>query len=250
MRRPILVILILCFAIPVSNAQLWMQRRWEVEGGIGPSFFFGDIGGYSRSKDILGFRDLNFLQTRFDVNGSLRFRITREINVRLSLSGGMFSASDSRGSNEDRKFAVSTTFFEPVVIGEYYFIKNYAESNYLFIKQKGGFSLNLFKSLDFYCFTGFGGLSYHVDGNAALAQHGYVKGGFTGVIPVGLGATLIYTPNINFGIEIGGRYPFTDYLDGYTSQYSTSNDVYYFLNFTVTYKLKSGRHGGFPSFRR
>jgi hypothetical protein len=73
-------------------------------------------------------------------------------------------------------------------------------------------------------------------------------GGFSAVIPGGLGATLIYTPNINFGLELGGRYVFTDYLDGFTSQYSSANDVYYFLNFTFTYKLKSGPHG-LPSFR-
>lgn len=249
MKRSILVIFIACIFIHVSDAQLWKLRRWEAEGGIGPSFFFGDIGGFSQTKNILGIRDVSFLQTRFDVNGSFRFRITREVNVRLSFSGGLFHASDTRGSNEDRKFAASTSFFEPAVIGEYYFIKNYSENSYLFLKQKQGFITNLFKSLDFYAFTGIGGLAYHVKGNAALVNHGMTTGGFTAVIPVGLGATLIYTPDLNFGVEIGGRYAFSDYLDGYTSQYSRANDVYYFLNFTVTYKLKSGPHG-LPSFRR
>ncbi len=60
--------------------------------------------------------------------------------------------------------------------------------------------------------------------------------------------TLVYSPNFNFGLELGGRYAFTDYLDGYTSQFSKANDVYYFLNFTITYKLKTGPHG-LPSFR-
>jgi hypothetical protein len=32
------------------------MRRWEIVGGIGPSFFFGDIGGYTIGKNILGFR--------------------------------------------------------------------------------------------------------------------------------------------------------------------------------------------------
>ena len=67
--------------------------------------------------------------------------------------------------------------------------------------------------------------------------------GFAAVIPVGLGTTLIYSPDINFGVEFGGRYSFSDYLDGYTSQYSSSNDVYYFFNFTFTYKLKTGPKG-------
>jgi hypothetical protein len=60
---------------------------------------------------------------------------------------------------------------------------------------------------------------------------------------------VVYTPELNFGLEVGGRYTFSDYLDGYTSQYSKSNDVYYFLNLTVTYKPKMGRNG-LPVFRR
>jgi hypothetical protein len=120
------------------------------------------------------------------------------------------------------------------------------------MKQKQGLMRDLFKSLDFYAFAGFGGLSYNVKGNTGLVAyevaHGLSSKGFTEVIPAGLGTTLIYSPNLNFGLEVGGRYAFSDYLDGYTSQYSRANDVYYFLNFTVTYKLKSGPHG-LPSLR-
>ena len=250
MKRSILAILIICFALPVSNAQLWKMRRWEAEGGIGPSFFFGDIGGFSRTKNFLGLRDMSFMQTRFDINGNLKYRMSRDVNLRLSLTYGMFHATDIRGSNEGRNYEASTSFFEPAFMGEYYFIKNYAENSYLFLKQKQGIMRNLFKSLDFYAFAGFGGISYSVKGNAGLVAHGMTNSGFTAVIPAGLGTTLIYSPNINFGLEVGGRYAFTDFLDGYSNpQYSKANDVYYFLNFTISYKLKSGPHG-LPSLRR
>jgi hypothetical protein len=248
MKRSILVLLIICLAFPVANAQLWKMRRWEAVGGLGPSFFFGDIGGYTRTKNILGLRDMSFMQTRFDINGSLRYRLTRDLNLRLSLTYGMFHATDIRGSNEGRNFEASTGFFEPAILGEYFFIKNYAENSYLFLKQKQGFVRDLLKSLDFYAFAGLGGLTYSVKGNAALVAHGMTNSGFTAVIPAGLGTTLVFSPNLNFGLEFGGRYAFSDFLDGYTSQYSRANDVYYFLNFTVTYKLKSGPHG-LPSLR-
>jgi hypothetical protein len=248
MKRCILVILFFCLAVPFSQAQLWKMRRWEAVGGVGPSFFFGDIGGFSQTKNILGIRDLTYLQTRFDVNGNLKFRITRDINARVSLTYALLRANDERGSNEGRAFDATTSIFEPAIIGEYYFIKNMAENSYLFVKGKERFVFELLKSLDFYAFAGVGGVSYSVKGNNALIDHGMETGGFSAVIPAGLGATLIYSPNINFGVEVGGRYVFTDYLDGYTSQYSKANDVYYFLNFTVTYKLKTGPTG-LPSFR-
>jgi len=249
MKRSILIILIICLSVPISQAQLWKMRRWEAMVGFGPSLFFGDIGGFSRSKNILGIKDLTFLQTRFDLNGNVKFRITREINARVSMTYGLLHATDERGSNEGRGFEASISIIEPAVIGEYYFIKNLAENSYRFARGKQNVIRELLTSLDFYTFTGIGGLSYSVKGNDALVEHGMETGGFTAVIPVGLGATLIFSPNLNFGVEVGGRYAFSDYLDGYHSQYSKAKDVYYFLNATVTYKLKTGP-AGLPSFRR
>jgi len=250
MKRSVLTIFLFYLIVSLTDAQspLWKLKRYEAVVGLGPSFFFGDIGGYSKTKDILGLRDISFLQTRFDLNCSLKYRITQDLNLRLSLTSGFLHAIDVRGSNENRGFEASIFIFEPALIGEYYFIKNKAEDSYLFTKGEHEGFFGLFKSLDFYAFTGIGGLSYSIRGNQKLVNYGLKSGGFTAVIPVGLGTTLIYSPNFNFGVELGGRYSFSDNLDGYTSQYSSSNDVYYFFNFTITYKLKTGRNG-LPSFR-
>jgi len=185
---------------------------------------------------------------RFDLNANLKYRITQTLNIRLSFSSGLLHATDIRGSNENRGFSSSTLIFEPSLIGEFYFIKNKAEDSYLFTKGDKPGLYGFLKSLDFYVFTGIGGLGYSVNGNNALEKSGIKSGGFTPVIPVGVGSTLIFSPNFNFGVELNYRYSFSDHLDGYTSQYSSSNDVYYFLNFTITYKMKTGANG-LPSFR-
>ena len=78
-----------------------------------------------------------------------------------------------RGSNEDREFEASTNFFEPALIGEYYFVKNKAENSYLFSKGRGKGFGSILKSLDFYAFTGIGGFNYSVKGNDDLENHGY-----------------------------------------------------------------------------
>jgi hypothetical protein len=227
---------------------MWKLKRYEASLGLGPSFFFGDVGGYSQSKDILGLRDITLRQTRFDFNANFKYRITQTVNIRLSLTSGFLHATDTRGSNVGRGLEASTIIFEPALIGEYYFIKNKAENSYLFTKGKELGLNGFFKSLDFYAFTGIGGLDYSVKGNAKLESLMINPGGFTTVIPVGIGSTMIFSPNFNFGVELAGRYSFSDNLDGYTSQYSSSNDVYYFFNFTITYKLKTGANG-LPSFR-
>ncbi len=246
MKRLFFIIVIACFTVQLSDAQLWKLRRWEAEFGLGPSFSFPDIGGYSIGKNFLGFKDLSYRQTRFDLNANLRYRLSRTVNTRLSLTYAMLHATDARGSNEGRVYESTTSLFEPALMMEYYFIKNKYESSYLFLKGKSLWTM--LASLDFYAFAGFGGVAFSVKGNDALEERGLTKNGFNLVLPGGIGTTLIYTPNINFGLELGARYAFTDYLDGYTSQYSKARDVYYFLNFTVTYKLKTGPRG-LPSFR-
>jgi len=250
MKRPLLILILFCLISQLGEAQLWKMKRWEASGGIGPTFFFGDVGGYTNGENILGIKDLSFLQTRFNVELNIKYRISQSINARFSFSTGLLKATDERGSNQDRGYEASTTYFEPALIGEYYFIKNKSENSYVFQSKGRKFFQTLFSTLDFYVFSGIGGMSYSVKGNDALVNNpnGFDSGGFTAVIPVGVGSSLVYSPYLNFGVEVGGRYAFSDGLDGYTSQYSSHNDVYYFLNFVVTYKMKTTKKG-WPSFR-
>lgn len=251
MKRPLLILLLFCLISQFSGAQLWKLKRYEAGIGLGPTFFFGDVGGFSQGDNILGLKDVTFKQMRINFDLSIKYRITQTLNARFSLSGGMLKATDIRGSNEGREFEASMIYFQPALIGEYYFIKNKSENSYIFVSSGKRFFKTLISSLDFYAFTGIGGMAYTVEGNDALVNNinGFESGGFTPVIPGGIGTSLIYSPYLNFGIELGARYTFTDYLDGYTSQYSSANDVYYFLNFVVSYKVKTGKKG-LPSFRR
>jgi len=254
MKRAIIVIFLLCLLAHLSQAQeLWKVRRYEFGVGFGPSMFFGDVGGFSKTKNILGLRDMSFLQTRYNLNLNAKYRITREINIRFSFTQGLLHATDARGSNPGRGYEASTSIIEPAIIGEYYFIKNNVEGDYSFVKGRNGFSSGILSTLDVYAFTGLGGLIYSTTPNALLkateAEMGITPGGFTGVIPVGVGASLAFYSSFSFGLEFGGRYSFSDNLDGFTSQFSSSNDVYYFLNLTVLYKMKTTRQG-FPTFRR
>jgi hypothetical protein len=251
MRKVVLSSAMFILLISFANAQaLWKTKRVELTAGLGTTQFFGDIGGFTPEDNILGFKDMTFKQTRFNFSFDITYRIIQDANLRLNLAYGMFKANDERGSNIARGYESTTTLFEPTIIGEYYIIKNRTEGSFLFSRGRGGSLRNFFETLDFYLFTGVGGLSYNVKGNDKLVAHpGFTEGGFTAVIPAGIGINMIFSPEFNFGVELGGRYSFSDYLEGYTSQYSKSNDVYYFLNVTATYKMTTNRYG-VPTFRR
>jgi len=248
MKRYILALLLLFLLIPYSEAQLWKRKRYEIVIGIGPSQFFGDVGGYSQGENWAGIKDLAFSGSSFSTNLGINYRLSRQFTTRLNMTYGSLRASDLRGSNIDRGYEAVTSILEPALLGQYYFSRKRSERSFLLSRRKPGVFGGFFKSFDFYAFTGVGGLYYTVKPNYALESHVLETKGFTAVIPVGIGGTLVYTPNLSFGIELGGRYAFTDNLDGFTSQYSNSNDVYYFLNFTIGFRLKSNARG-WPSFR-
>jgi len=251
MRRYLLLLALCLLFGSVVHAQsvLWKEKRVEVNGSLGSSQLFGDIGGFSNSENALGFKDLTLKNTRFNLSFDVSYRIIEDANIRLNFAYGMFHTSDEKGSNIDREFESKTNFFEPSVIFEYYVIKNKSEGLWGFTRRRNVGIKSFFQSLDFYVFTGFGGLAYGVTGNEALEDHPNFKdGGFTAIIPGGIGVNMIATPDYNFGLELGGRYSFSDYLDGYTSQYSEANDVYYFLNVSFTYKMNTNLKG-VPTFR-
>lgn len=249
MKRYLLVIIFLVAAGQVIDAQeLWKRKRYEVVAAIGTSQFFGDIGGFSKSENILGLKDIILKQTRFNIHGGLKYRIIPPVSVKLGLNFGMLHATDKKGSNEGREMEAKTTFFEPALTCEYAFIKSNRENSYLFSKGRKMPFKSVLSSVDLYAFAGIGGVSYSVKGNDDLeSSPNFTDGGFTAVIPAGIGANLLVTPDYNLGIEIGGRYAFSDFLDGYTSQYSKSNDVYYLFNVTFTYKIRTSSNG-LPAF--
>jgi hypothetical protein len=244
MRKLLIILIPMILLSHGTNAQLWKLRRYEVTGGIGTTQLFGDIGGYSNNKNLLGLRDFTFRHTRININSGAKYRITENISVRACLAFGLFHSTDAGGSNQSSGFEEKTIFFEPSFTGEYCFIKNKEENSFLFLKGEKAFLKSLFQSLDFYTFTGFGGLIYKVNPNEALKPFVTKKSGFTGVVPLGIGVNMIYSNKFNFAIEYGARLTFSDNIDGYTSAHSTSNDIYHMVNFIVSYKINSGEMGG------
>lgn len=73
------------------------------------------------------------------------------------------------------------------------------------------------------------------------------------VFSAGVGVKYVISQKWYVGAEFGVRWTTTDYLDGYTSQFSKANDLYYFGNIHGIYRIKTSKRGFpviFPSGRR
>lgn len=252
MKRLFLFSMVVLLCAPYSGAQLWKMKRYEATAGLGTSQFYGDVGGYTNGENALGLKDITFKQTRFNVNGAFRYFFYDNLAARLSFSYVMLHATDERGSNQERGYEAVTSVFEPSLTGEYYFVRNRERNSFLFQNYRGR-SRNRLKdflqSIDVYALTGFGGAAFYVHPNDALAARNMPTSGFTAIIPLGIGVKLAFDPNILFGVELTGRYAFSDYLDGYTSDWSTRNDVYHTFSVTFNYRIRTARNG-LPAFRQ
>jgi hypothetical protein len=220
----------------MAEAQLQKLRRYELTFGTGATQFFGDIGGYSKGKNMGGLKDFSFRNSSYNADLNFKYRIREDITARLSLDFGAFHSNDGIGSNEKRGFESSTLFFEPAILGEYHFIQNIG-----YYLMTSGEKISFRSILDFfdvYVFAGFGGLQYNVKPNDNLAPRATKTTGFTAVIPGGIGLNLNYSRYVSFGLEYGVRYVFSDNIDGYASDFSRYNDQYQILNFTFTYKFR------------
>ncbi|MBK7132247.1 MAG: hypothetical protein IPH69_05290 [Bacteroidales bacterium] len=230
-----------------KDVNLWKLRRYELSLGGGFTQIFGDIGGFSPGKNIIGLKDITYRQTRANLNPSVKFKISDKLTARGNFAFGYFHAIDERGSNIKRGFESSTLFFEPSLIGEYHLLLSTINGRGN-RKKRIVTERSIFSKIDLYFFTGVGMVAYTILPNEKLTPYINDKTGGAAIIPAGLGANLIYSRYFNFGLEFGGRYAFTDNLDGYSSRYSKFNDAYYLLNFTITYKIRTGANG-LPFFK-
>lgn len=259
-KRLILVCMVALLSAPFASAQLWKMKRYEASAGLGTSQFYGDVGGFTIGENALGLKDMTFKQTRFNVNGSFRYFFTDNIAARLSFTYALLHATDMRGSNDTRRqYVTSTSIFEPALLGEYYFLRNRGRNSFLYQTNRGrsmnrSWAKEFFRSIDAYAIAGTGGAGYNVfKGNDKLQEAWALdptlkRKGFTAVMSAGAGAKMALDPNILIGVELLGRYAFSDYLDGYTSEWSRRNDVYHTFSVTFNYRIKTARNG-LPSFK-
>jgi opacity protein-like surface antigen len=161
-----------------------------------------------------------------------------------------FGQGEDAGSRNDRGRSYKTTLFEFSAQGEYYFIAE--ERRYksaAMFNRKG--MINNYMSFSSYVFLGVGGV--YSRANVTFTQdptdYDRVKSSNIGVVfPFGLGLKYIIDDRwLIFG-ELGYRYSVTDYIEGYKQERNSKYpDVYYFLTFSVGYRLATSR-SGVPSF--
>ena len=243
----IIILLIVVTAINSDlSAQRWKRTRYELVGGVGPSFFMGEFGGsYRTGSHFLG--DLDMQATRYNIMIGARYKIQEKFAVKLNLIFGSLHGSDSYTTNEGRVprgGTFNTSIFETSVQAEYSILKERFGNRYTFQYMKRF----KFSHVNTYIFLGLGAFYFNPKVTAAgstntLTSYSNVNACF----PLGIGFKYGINRRYSLGLEFGQRYTTTDALDGWKDKYSKAGDAYGFIIVNVTYKLKTAR-SGLPKF--
>ncbi len=237
-KKALLFLSLFAASALITWSQPWRSTPFEIYGGLGTANYFGDIGGTPDEDNLYGIKDFEFLQTRPSLTAGLRYNFHYLFSLNTGVTFGWLSGNDEGGRNEARGYTFNTLFFEPSTKVEVYFLKDYPFRARR-TDRKG--RIASYSTLSTYFFGGFGGIFFQVIPNDALKERrerdNIQHGNAALVLPVGLGLKLGIGYETDIGIEIGGRYTTSDYIDGFTSDFARHNDVYYITTINLVYRF-------------
>ena len=244
----VIVFILTGLSLP-AEAQRWKLRRYEIGGGIGSTQVFGDIGGTIDTKNWFGLKDIKIDETHIAIPLYLRYKIDPFYSIKVNTALA-FGRGDDSNSRNNRGRSYKTMLFEFSAQGEYYFITEERRYRSAAMFNRRGM-LNNYSSFGAYAFLGVGGV--YSRANVTFTQDitpvDKIKNNNIGVVfPFGIGIKYIIDDRWLLSGELGYRYSVTDYIEGYKQDRDSKYpDVYYFLSFSVGYKLATSRRG-VPSF--
>ena len=248
-RKYTTFLLSILLLIPLlSYSQNWRLNRYEASLGLGTANIFGDIGGTFDDKNAAGLKDIQLQYTRPSLAFGARYFLNERMTVKMNLIYGIFAGNDLKSRNDRREFAFTATIFEPSFQFEYYLISEAKKRSSMALFNRRGM-INNYRNVYLYFFSGVGGAFFNSTPKndfIPLYKDDFSKFGI--VFPVGFGLKVPLYSQWSLGFEFGRRFTTTDFIDGYTSAFSSHNDTYYFGILNAVYKIRSNRRG-WPTFR-
>lgn len=215
--KAILTLIFLIASLQLSQA----QYAWDVGGNAGFSNYLGEIGGGAGQARgwIL---DLELQKSRINLGGFVRYRLDYDFAVRANVNFIRLEAADSVSENPNR-FTRNLSFRNDIIefttVAEYYFF------NAPDVGRTGRYLLD-FKA---YISAGFGFFTNNPKGSLGgqwynlrqLKTEGQESpySGVQAIIPLSFGFDYTFARVHRFGVNVGYRLTFTDYIDDVSSFY-------------------------------
>jgi len=250
LKTILFLLLLILIAIP-AEAQRWKILRYEASFGIGTCNIFGDIGGSATRSNLYGLKDIKLTTSRPSLVLGVRYKLEENMALKLNLNFCMGGGSDAGSihATEQRAYTFTSLLFEQSMQYEYYIIHEDAVKKSAAVFNRRGM-MNNYSKISVYGFAGLGGLYYmpSLKGTTPTpSMETRLGSGYTLTVPFGIGAKLVYSDHWSFNAELGYHYTLSDGLDGLTSVGSHANDIYWLLQVSAIYRIRTSRNG-LPEF--
>ena len=216
MRRiSLLILAALCISSTIYS-QRWKLKRYEAIIGIGTTNIFSDLGGRVDAS-LFFIEDITFKDTRPSIYTGARYKINQMLSTKLLELSGHF---------------------------EYYLIQETKRYRSAAMYNRRGM-LNNYSTISAYIFGGIGLTKYWttLEREPRPTDTFDDRNKFIPAFPLGVGLKYIISDKWIIGYEIGGRYTFCDYIDGFKPSASKHNDIYWISTFNLNYRIKTSRRG-------
>jgi hypothetical protein len=252
-KRFYLLAIIVMFS-SFTYGQRWKLTRYEAMVGIGTANCFGDIGGAATQKNWFGLKDAASWNTVRSTRPSFylgaRYKIRQDMAFKFNIIYGYMRGDDKGSLNSDRGldgkgYSYRTHTIETSLQYEYSFIQDDRRKYSFALFNRRGM-INNYSKINIYGFGGIGSIVYFPKFTGQPYPNFDYTTGYGHValtFPLGIGLKYIYNNKYAFGLELGGRYTTTDYLEGLHTKVSDFNDIYYFGVINFVYRLKTTRKG-------
>jgi len=245
---PIIVLLLLTSID--GYGQRWKLRRYELDMYVAATTFHGDIGKANENLKNM------FNGIRPTLGVTPRFFITQNIAVAVDLAYAMYGGKDDPVSSHGRYYSFTSHAFVHGVRGEYYILGTKGLSFAGAIYNKRGM-VNNYNKLYLYLYGGVSGVlskstikDLNNDGEEPVNNPGYNNNMvYSAVFPVGAGMKFSIDPRWSVGLELGYAFSMSDWLDGYSSEWSEYPDSYYTISVKGIYKIRNDKNGK-PIFKK
>jgi len=244
MKRISLLLLAALFISSAIYSQRWKLKRYEAVIGLGTTNIFSDLGGRVDAS-MLFIEDITFRDTRPSIYTAARFKISPQYSAKLALIYGYGKTEDFEGSrNEGRQFLSQTHLVELSGHFEYYLIQETRRWRSAAMFNRRGM-LNNYSTVSAYIFGGMGLTKYWINLEREPRPTDIYddRNKIIPSFPFGVGLKYVISDIWMVGYEIGGRYTFCDYIDGFKPSASKHNDIYWISALNLNFRIKTSRRG-------
>lgn len=244
MVRKLLLIAVVCAIGASVKAQyfnsykLWQQTRNEIQIGVGPSNYLGELGGANQvGRDFI--QDLEVSQSKFSIGFLHRYFLTNASSVAYGFHFGSIAGNDNLTAERfrnNRNIHFKSPILEFSARYEWHFLNEVTGHLYRMRGVRGMKS----RAHGTYLFGGIAGFYFNPKAKyqgrwVQLQPLGTEGQGLNGkrfysryqlAVPVGMGFRYRVSRLFRLGFEIGVRKTFTDYLDDTSTNYYDPEKIF------------------------